>query len=61
MKNFALIGAVGYIAPRHLKAIKETGKTRSATSPLTDRPILLKLLMSRINNFQALPFIHDHH
>lgn len=24
-KNFALIGASGYIAPRHLKAIKETG------------------------------------
>ena len=25
MKNFALIGASGYIAPRHLRAIKETG------------------------------------
>lgn len=25
MKNFALIGASGYIAPRHMKAIKETG------------------------------------
>lgn len=25
MKNFALIGVAGYIAPRHLKAIKETG------------------------------------
>ena len=25
MKKFALIGAAGYIAPRHLKAIKETG------------------------------------
>ena len=25
MKNFALIGVGGYIAPRHLKAIKETG------------------------------------
>jgi UDP-N-acetyl-2-amino-2-deoxyglucuronate dehydrogenase len=25
MKNFVLIGAAGYIAPRHLKAIKETG------------------------------------
>ena len=24
-KNFALTGASGYIAPRHLKAIKETG------------------------------------
>jgi UDP-N-acetyl-2-amino-2-deoxyglucuronate dehydrogenase len=25
MENFAIIGAAGYIAPRHLKAIKETG------------------------------------
>jgi UDP-N-acetyl-2-amino-2-deoxyglucuronate dehydrogenase len=25
MKNFAIIGAAGYIAPRHMKAIKETG------------------------------------
>lgn len=25
MKNFALIGAAGFIAPRHLKAIKESG------------------------------------
>lgn len=27
MKKFALIGAAGYIAPRHMKAIKETGNT----------------------------------
>lgn len=27
MKNFALIGVGGYVAPRHLKAIKETGNT----------------------------------
>ena len=25
MERFALIGAAGYIAPRHMKAIKETG------------------------------------
>ena len=25
--NFGLIGAGGYIAPRHLKAIKETGNS----------------------------------
>ena len=25
MKNFGIIGVGGYIAPRHLKAIKETG------------------------------------
>ncbi len=27
MKNFALIGAAGYVAPRHMKAIKDTGNT----------------------------------
>jgi len=26
-KNFALMGAAGYIAPRHMKAIKETGNS----------------------------------
>ncbi len=25
MKNFALIGAAGYVAPRHMRAIKDTG------------------------------------
>ena len=25
MKNFALIGAAGYIAPRHLQAMRDTG------------------------------------
>jgi UDP-N-acetyl-2-amino-2-deoxyglucuronate dehydrogenase len=27
MKRFALVGAAGFIAPRHLKAIKDTGNT----------------------------------
>lgn len=31
MKNFALIGAAGYIAPRHMKAIKETGNNLIAS------------------------------
>ncbi len=31
MHNFALIGSAGYIAPRHLKAIKETGNTLLAS------------------------------
>lgn len=30
MKKFALIGAAGFIAPRHMKAIKDTGNTISA-------------------------------
>ena len=30
MKNFALIGAAGYIAPRHIKAIADTGNNLMA-------------------------------
>jgi UDP-N-acetyl-2-amino-2-deoxyglucuronate dehydrogenase len=36
MKNFALIGAAGYIAPRHLKAIKDTGNNLVAALDKSD-------------------------
>lgn len=36
MKKFALIGASGYIAPRHMKAIKETGNTLSIAYDVND-------------------------
>ena len=36
MKNFGLIGAAGYIAPRHLKAIKETGNNLSVAMDVND-------------------------
>ncbi len=36
MKNFALIGAAGYIAPRHMKAIKDTGNTLIASLDKND-------------------------
>ena len=36
MKKFALIGAAGYIAPRHMKAIKETGNELVAALDTTD-------------------------
>ena len=36
MKNFALIGLGGYIAPRHLKAIKETGNHLVASYDKSD-------------------------
>jgi len=35
-KNFALIGAAGYIAPRHMKAIKETGNNLVAALDKND-------------------------
>lgn len=36
MKKFALIGAAGYIAPRHLKAIKETGNELVVAMDIND-------------------------
>ncbi|MEX8192604.1 Gfo/Idh/MocA family protein [Comamonas guangdongensis] len=36
MKNFALIGAAGYIAPRHLKAIKDTGNNLLVAMDVND-------------------------
>ncbi len=36
MKNFALIGVAGYIAPRHLMAIKDTGNNLVATMDRCD-------------------------
>ncbi|KGK43290.1 oxidoreductase [Nitrincola sp. A-D6] len=36
MKNFAMIGAAGYIAPRHMKAIKDTGNDLVAALDIND-------------------------
>lgn len=36
MKNFAMIGAAGYIAPRHMKAIKDTGNNLVAALDKND-------------------------
>lgn len=36
MSNFAIIGVAGYIAPRHLKAIKDTGHTLLAACDPSD-------------------------
>jgi len=36
MKNFAIIGAAGYIAPRHMRAIKDTGNRLSIAYDIND-------------------------
>lgn len=36
MKNFALIGAAGYIAPRHMRAIKDTNNRLSVAYDIND-------------------------
>ncbi len=36
MKNFAIIGAAGFVAPRHMRAIKETGNSLSCAMDTSD-------------------------
>jgi UDP-N-acetyl-2-amino-2-deoxyglucuronate dehydrogenase len=36
MKNFAIIGAAGYVAPRHMKAIRDTGNKLVAALDTSD-------------------------
>lgn len=36
MKQFALIGAAGYIAPRHMQAIRDTGNELVAAMDTND-------------------------
>ncbi|MDX9811206.1 MAG: Gfo/Idh/MocA family oxidoreductase [Bacteroidales bacterium] len=36
MKNFAIIGVAGYIAPRHLRAVKDTGNNLAAAYDVFD-------------------------
>lgn len=51
MKKFALIGAVGYIAPRHLKAIKETGNILVAALDKSDSAGVLDLYFPECSFF----------
>ncbi len=51
-KNFALIGVGGYIAPRHLKAIKETGNSLSAAVDPKDSVGILDSYFSNVEFFK---------
>lgn len=51
MKNFALIGAGGYIAPRHMKAIKETGNRLIAALDKNDSVGILDSYFPEANFF----------
>ncbi|MBS1733034.1 MAG: Gfo/Idh/MocA family oxidoreductase [Bacteroidetes bacterium] len=51
MKNFALIGAGGYIAPRHMKAIKDTGNNLIAALDKHDSVGILDSFFPEANFF----------
>ena len=56
MKNFALIGAAGYIAPRHMQAIKETGNNLVAALDKNDS---VGIIDSYFPNADFLPNLKD--
>jgi UDP-N-acetyl-2-amino-2-deoxyglucuronate dehydrogenase len=51
VKNFALIGIAGYIAPRHLKAIKDTGGRLAAAVDPHDSVSILDQFFPEANYF----------
>jgi len=51
MKNFALIGTAGYIAPRHLQAIRDTGNTLIAACDRSDSVGILDRYFTDVHSF----------
>lgn len=51
MKDFALIGAAGFIAPRHLKAIKDTGNNLAAAMDKFDSVGIIDSYFPQANFF----------
>jgi UDP-N-acetyl-2-amino-2-deoxyglucuronate dehydrogenase len=60
MKNFALIGASGYIAPRHLKAIKDTNNNLIAALDKFDSVGIMDSYFPRADFFVE-PELFDRH
>ena len=60
MKNFALIGVAGYIAPRHLKAIQETGNRLVAAVDPNDAVGILDRYSYEIRYFREIERFDRH-
>lgn len=59
MKNFALIGAAGYIAPRHLHAIKDTGSHLSVAYDINDSVGILDSIFPKSEFFTEFERFYD--
>lgn len=59
-KKFALIGVAGYIAPRHLKAIKETGNTLVAATDPFDSVGILDKFFDNVDYFKEFERFDRH-
>jgi UDP-N-acetyl-2-amino-2-deoxyglucuronate dehydrogenase len=60
MKNFAIIGAGGYVAPRHLQAIKETGNRLVAAMDIHDSVGVLDSYFPEADFFTAFERFDRH-
>src|SRR5512133_1434831 len=58
--NFALIGAGGYIAPRHLKAIRDTGNALAAAVDPNDSVGLLDQFSLDVRYFREIERFDRH-
>jgi UDP-N-acetyl-2-amino-2-deoxyglucuronate dehydrogenase len=59
MKNFALIGAAGYIAPRHLHAINDTGCNLSIAYDINDSVGIMDSIFPQSEFFTEFELFYD--
>ena len=59
MKNFALIGAAGYIAPRHMRAIQDTGNHLSVAYDIHDSVGIIDSISPQSEFFTEFERFHE--
>jgi UDP-N-acetyl-2-amino-2-deoxyglucuronate dehydrogenase len=60
MKKFALIGAAGYIAPRHMRAIKDTGNELVSAYDINDSVGIIDSISPQSEFFTEFERFYDH-
>ena len=60
MKNFSIMGVGGYIAPRHLKAIKDTGNNLVSAFDLSDSVGILDSYFPNVSFFTEFELFDRH-
>lgn len=60
MKHFALIGAAGYIAPRHMRAIKETGNHLAVAYDINDSVGIIDSISPQSEFFTEFERFQEH-
>lgn len=59
-KNFALVGAAGYIAPRHMRAIKDAGHTLAVAYDINDSVGIIDSFFPSADFFTDFESFHEH-